>query len=80
MLGWVPLLFFRPMIHGGTLLEVALTDASVVLGGYCTLELVRSPAKLWHRIIWGLWLIPYVLIIGVGLYYAIPYVPRIFAI
>src|SRR5260221_13871153 len=80
LLGWIPTVFVRPMMHGGTFLEGAFAHASLVLGGYCTLELVRLPEKRWVRIAWGVWLVPYVLVIGVVLYLAIPYVPRLFAI
>ena len=80
MLGLFPLLFVRPMIHGGTLLGYVLAESSLVLGGYCTLELVRCATPRWNRYIWGIWLVPYVLLIGYALYYAIPNVPRIFAI
>ena len=80
LFGYVPLLFVRPMMHGGTWLEGAITDALLVLGGYCTLELVRSPKKRWVRVAWGIWLIPYTVVIGISIYFAIPYVPRLFAI
>ncbi len=77
--GYIPSIFVQPMMHGGTWLENAIANALLVLGGYCTLELVRSPAKYWVRIAWGIWLIPYSMVIGISIYFAIHYVPRLFA-
>jgi len=80
LLSWIPALMVRPLIHGGGIFDGAIAEASIVVGGYCTLELARSSPVRWNRIVWGIWCIPYVILVGVFFYYAIPYVPRLFTI
>ena len=76
LLGWLPTFLTRPMIHGGTLFDVVFMWSGVVLGGYCTLELIRGGGKAnW---VWVPWLLPYAGVTAAALLYGIQYIPRIF--
>lgn len=79
LFGWLPFFLTQPMVHGGTLLDVVLTWAGLVLGAYGTIELVRVTTNRFVRIILVVWLLPYALLVGFGLYSAAPYVSRLFA-
>ena len=79
LLGWLPLFFTQPMMHGGTLFDVTLMWVGFVLGAYCTIELIRLSRNRWTKLALVIWLAPYALVIGFGLYKAVPYVPRLFA-
>lgn len=78
--GWLPMLILQPLMHGGTLLGEVFVFSAVVVGGYCTLEVVRSRRRLWAKALWSIWLIPYVAAVIYGLMEAIPYVPRLLSI
>ena len=80
LLGWVPLVTSQPMMHGGTLFDTVLAIAGVTVGGYGTIELIRYASKRWAKVLWGLWLLPYLVVVALWLYSAVPYVPRLFAI
>jgi hypothetical protein len=78
-LGWLPFFFGQPMIHGGSLLSVAFGWAGMVLRGYCCLELVRAHLDPWRKIAAFIGCIIYGAAVGFGLYYALPYIPRLLA-
>jgi hypothetical protein len=80
LLGWIPLVISQPMMHGGTLFDTVLAIAGLTVGGYCTIELIRYVSSLWAKVVWGIWFLPYALVVTFWLYSAIPYVPRLFAI
>ena len=80
LIGWAPMLILPPMMHGGSFAGEVLTFAGVVVGGYCTLEVIRTRSHLWAKVLWAIWLAPYAAAIVYGLVEAIPYVPRLFAI
>jgi hypothetical protein len=80
LLGWIPLVTSQPMMHGGTLFDTVLAIAGVTVGGYGTIELIRYASNRWAKVLWGLWLLPYLLVVVLWLHLAIPYVPRLFAI
>ena len=79
LFGWLPLFFSQPMMHGGTVASQILTWAGLGLGGYCSFELIRS--KPWSRsmIFAVAGCILYVMMVGVGLWFATPYIPQLFA-
>lgn len=76
--GWMPSTINQPMIHGGTLLSTVVDWAGLTFGCYCSLELVRSDLRLWHKAAAIVRCFFYGLPIVLGLYYAIPYLPEIF--
>jgi len=78
-LGWLPLFFAQPMIHGGTLASETFVWVGLVMGGYCSLELVRSSRHPWYKSPALIGCIIYGFLVALGLYYAIPYIPRLFA-
>jgi hypothetical protein len=78
-LGWLPFFFGSPMMHGGTLASITFGWAGLVLGGYCSLELVRASPKPWYKSPALFGCIVYGFLVGGGLYYAVPYIPRLFA-
>jgi hypothetical protein len=79
MLGWFPILFTQPVVHGGTLASDIFAVGALVLGAYCTLELCRMPHKLWVKIVLAVWLLPYAVVVGASLLFAAPYMARMFA-
>ena len=78
--GWAPMLILQPLMHGGTLAGEVLVFSAVVVGGYCTLEIIRSRKHLWSKVLWSAWLVPYVAAVGYGLVEAASYAPRLLAI
>jgi hypothetical protein len=68
------------MIHGGTLVDVVSLDTGIVLGCYCSLELVRTSAEPWYRAPALVGFLIYGFLVGVDLYYTAPYVPQLFGI
>lgn len=74
------MLILPPLMHGGTLFGEMLVFAGVVVGGYCTLEVVRSRRHFWAKVLWSLWLVPYAAAVIYGLVEAIPYVLRVYSI
>ena len=78
--GWLPMLVLQPMMHGGTLIGEIVVFAGVVIGGYCTLEVIRSRTHLWAKVLWSIWLIPFAAAVIYGLVEATSYVPRLFLI
>ena len=78
--GWVPMLVFPPLMHGGTLFGEMLVLAGVVVGGYCTLEVLRSRRHVCAKVLWSIWLAPYSVAVLYGLVEAMPYLPRVFSI
>ena len=79
VLGWLPFVFWQPINHGGTPLGDAFMWSGLVLGAYCTIELIRSTKKWWLIALLVVWLVPYIAAIGVGLYAAVWYVAKYFA-
>jgi hypothetical protein len=77
--GWLPFVFWRPINHGGTLLDITFMWSGLVIGAYCTIELIRATTKWWLITVLVIWLVPYVAAIGVGLYAAAYYVVAYFA-
>ena len=74
------MLVLQPMMHGGTLIGEIVVFAGVVIGGYCTLEVIRSRTHLWAKVLWSIWLIPFAAAVIYGLVEATSYVPRLFLI
>lgn len=79
VVGWAPMLLLPPLMHGGTVRGEVLVFCAVVLGGYGTLEVVRSRKSSWAKILWLIWLMPYAAAVIYGLVEAVTYVPRFFA-
>lgn len=77
-LGWVPLLFIQPMIHGGTLFSTAYTWTSLVFGGYCSLEIIRASTNSWSKCFAILGFVFYGFAISIGLYCVTPYISALF--
>jgi hypothetical protein len=78
LLGWLPFFLGQPMIHGGTLTSVTFGWAGLVLGGYCSLEMVRSFPGPWRSAPAMVGCVLYGIAVGFGLYFALPYIPRLF--
>jgi len=78
LVGWLPFIFDPPMIHGGTLASITFDWASWVLGGYCSIELVRSSPDSWRQAPALIGCIIYGAGVAVGLYFAFPYIPQLF--
>lgn len=74
------MLILPPMMHGGTWSGDVFAFTGVVVGGYCTLEVIRSRSHLWAKVLWSIWLAPYAAVVIYGLVEAISYVPRLLAI
>ena len=52
-LGWMPIVFLPPVIHGGTLTGEIVAWSGVALGGYGALEVARSAGRsAVHAIAW----------------------------
>ena len=79
LLGWFPPILGKSMAHGGGQLDVTFMFAGVVIGCYCTLEMVRCCRSRWAKVLRAVWLAPYALFVGWSLYSAAQYVPRLFA-
>lgn len=71
------MLILQPMMHGGTFGGEAFVFSGVVVGGYCTLEVVRTRKHNWAKALWSIWLAPYAAAVMYGLVEAIPYIPRL---
>jgi hypothetical protein len=67
------------MIHGGTLASITFDWACWVMGGYCALELVRASPGPWRSAPALVACVIYGAGIAAGLYFAAPYIPRLFA-
>jgi hypothetical protein len=80
LLGWFPFITSAPMIHGGTFADTVVADAGIVLGGYCTIELIRRVGSRLAKLLWAGWLLPYVIAVSLGLYAASLYAYHLFAI
>jgi hypothetical protein len=70
--GWLPFAVLPPSMHGGTVTTEALSWAGIVLGGYCSLELVRASERRWYTSPALAGVLLYGLVTVVGLYYALP--------
>jgi hypothetical protein len=79
LLGWLPVLFTQSIAHGGSMFDVLLLWTGLVLGGYGTVELFRVTSNPWVKLILAVWFVPYAVFVGFGLFYAAPYIPRLFA-
>lgn len=67
------------MIHGGTITTTAFSWAGLVIGGYCSLEVFRLKSEAVVKIPAAVLCCLYGLAVGAGLYFAAPYIPRLFA-
>ena len=79
LFGWLPVLFTRSIAHGGSMFDVLLLWTGLVLGSYGTIELFRVTSNRWVKLILAVWFVPYAVFVGIGLFYAAPYLPRLFA-
>ena len=61
-----------PVIHGGTVITEFMSWGGIVLGAYCSLELVRFRGRTWSKSPAVIGLAIYGVLAAVGLYYAIP--------
>jgi hypothetical protein len=77
VLGWIPMFVIPSIWHGGTLAGDVFAFVGVVIGGYCTLEVVRSRRTLWAKTLWSIWLMPYAAAIIFGLIEATPLLTRL---
>ena len=71
------MLILPPIMHGGTFFGDVFAFAGVVVGGYCTLEVIRSRSYLWAKVLWSIWLAPYAAAVIYGSVEAISYVSRL---
>lgn len=67
--GWLPILFTSSVIHGGTVATEAIAWGGMVLGGYCSIELVRMGAEPWFKSPALFGCIAYGAMVGVHLYF-----------
>jgi hypothetical protein len=66
LLGWLPFVFTQPMMHGGSLLDGVIFWAGLVVGGYCTFELLRLVKNRWARLGLAVWSLPYAAAVAFG--------------
>ena len=78
--GWLPMLVLQPLMHGGTFAGEVLIFTGVVIGGYCTLEVIRSRSHLWAKVFWSIWFVPCAAAVIYGLVEAMSCVPRLLSI
>lgn len=74
------MMVLQSLMHGGTLMGEVLVFAGVVIGGYCTIEVIRTRSHLWAKVLWSIWLVPYAAAVMYGLFEATKYVPRLLSI
>jgi len=76
--GWLPFVLTPPLMHGGTLATEILGWTGLVLGGYCSLELVRWSPSSWRSAPPLAGCAIYGAAVAIGLYFALPIIPRVF--